>query len=339
MEFIASITLDVSYVHKIRRLWKMSGDIRNPLKNVLVSPLFTDPKTLSVFRELRENNEVEQIYFDSGAYSVQKGRISYEEMYWSLLSYYRDNDWADWYVLPDYVPLSSDSPEDVWYKVQTTANMSNLFYSEMPEHLRLRALPVIQGHSIEQVEYCLENYLMMEGLQRVGFGSFPTNGKNSSVNTLSPDALSSLSHLSKILDARNISLHAFGVGTPPVIYLLHEAGVRSFDSVGWMKTAGFGKIYMPFVRAYNITYRDRTARGLTKQSFLEIKKLTKHDCFFCQSFEKLAQSRDYRFMHNLIVVMDTIDQLSGPRSIDVEKILDIYSPHYAKMNTETLHDA
>ena len=37
MEFIASITLDVSYVHKIRRLWKMSGDLRNPLKNVLAA--------------------------------------------------------------------------------------------------------------------------------------------------------------------------------------------------------------------------------------------------------------------------------------------------------------
>lgn len=334
MEFIASITLDVSYVHKIRRLWKMSGDPRNPLKNVLVSPLFTHPKTLTTFRELRENNEVEQIYFDSGAYSVQKGRITYEEMYWSLLNYYRENDWADWYVLPDYVPLSSDSPEDVWYKVQTTANMSNLFYSEMPEVLRLRALPVVQGHSIDQVEFCLESFLQMEGIKRIGFGSFPTNGKNSSVNTMSPNALAFLSHLTKILDSRDIGLHAFGVGTPPVIYLLHQAGVKSFDSVGWMKTAGFGKIYMPFVRAYNITYRDRTARGLTKQTFLDLKELTNHDCFFCQSFDTLAQSRDYRFMHNLTVVMDTIDQLNDLDSLDVGKILDIYSPYYAKMNIE-----
>ncbi|MBP7045033.1 MAG: hypothetical protein KBE23_19935 [Chloroflexi bacterium] len=332
MEFIASITLDVSYVHKIRRLWKMSGDPRNPLKNVLVSPLFTHPKTLAKFRELRENNEVEQIYFDSGAYSVQKGRSSYEEMYWSLLNYYRENDWADWYVLPDYVPLSSDTPEDVWYKVQTTANMGSLFFAEMPEHLRLRALPVVQGHSIDQIEFCLESFLKMEGIQRIGFGSFPTNGKDSSVNTLSPSALTFLSHLTKILDSKGIGLHAFGVGTPPVIFLLHQAGVKSFDSVGWMKTAGFGKIFMPFVRAYNITYRDRTARGLTKETFLELKRMTNHDCFFCQSFDTLAQSRDFRFMHNLIVVMDTIDQLGNLQSVDVGKILDIYSPYYAKMN-------
>jgi queuine/archaeosine tRNA-ribosyltransferase len=331
MEFIASITLDVGYVRKIRRLWKMSGDTRNPLKNVLVSPLFTPQKTLDVFRELRENNEVEQIYFDSGAYSVQKGRISYEEMYWSLLNYYRENDWADWYVLPDYVPLSSDSPEDVWYKVQTTANMSSLFYAEMPERLKLRALPVVQGHSVDQIEYCLESYLKMDGIQRIGFGSFPTNGKNSNVNTLSPSALAFLSHLTNILSAKDIGLHAFGVGTPPVIFLLHEAGVRSFDSVGWMKTAGFGKIYMPFVRAYNITYRDQNARGLTEQAFLELKKITNHDCIFCQSFDTLAQSRDYRFMHNLTAVMDTIDQLKNTPLIDIEKIMELYSPYYAKM--------
>lgn len=334
MDFIASISLDVSYVHKIRRLWKMGADPRNPLKNVLVSPLFTHPKTLAAFKELRKSGEVEQIYFDSGAYSVQKGRTSYEEMYWSLLNYYRENDWADWYVLPDYVPLSSDSPEDVWYKVQTTATMSSLFYSEMPEHLRLRALPVVQGHSIDQIEFCLESYLKMDGIQRIGFGSFPTNGKNSSVNTLSSDALTILSHLSKILNSRDISLHAFGVGTPPVIFLLHQAGVKSFDSVGWMKTAGFGKIYMPFVRAYNITYRDTTARGLTKHTFHELKKTTKHDCFFCQSFEILMQSRDYRFMHNLTVIMDTIDQLTGPCYVDIEKILDMYSPYYAKISEE-----
>jgi hypothetical protein len=334
MEFIASITLDVSYVRKIRRLWKLSGDPRNPLKNVLVSPLFTPVKTLEAFRELREKNEVEQIYFDSGAYSVQKGRLSYEEMYWSLLNYYRQNDWADWYVLPDYVPLSSDSPEDVWHKVQTTANMSSLFYAEMPEHLRLRALPVVQGHSIDQVEFCLESYLELEGIQRIGFGSFPTNGKNSSVNTLSADALAFLSHLSAILRARDIGLHAFGVGTPPVIFLLHGAGVNSFDSVGWMKTAGFGKIYMPFVRAYNITYRDQTARGLTESSFIELKKLTNHDCFFCQSFDNLTKSRDYRFMHNLTVVMDTVEQLNDAPVDNIKKLLELYSPYYAKLNAE-----
>jgi hypothetical protein len=334
MEFIASITLDSGYIHKIKRLWQMSGDPRNPLKNVLVSPLFTPPKTLATFKELREKNEVEQLYFDSGAYSVQKGRISYEEMYWSLLNYYRENDWADWYVLPDYVPLSSDSPEEVQYKVQTTADMSRLFYKEMPEHLRLRALPVIQGHTFKQIEFCLESFLQLEGIQRIGFGSFPTNGKNSSVNTLSTNALNFLSHIVDILDTRNIGLHAFGVGTPPVIFLLHQAGVKSFDSVGWMKTAGFGKIYMPFVRAYNITYRDRTARGLTKQQFFELKKLTNHECFFCKCFDTLADSRDYRFMHNLTVVMDTIDQLKTISLADVGKVMELYSPHYAKMYTE-----
>ncbi len=330
MEFVASLTLDTGYIRKIKRLWQESGDTRNPLQNVLVSPLFTPPKLLELLRKMRESGEIEQIYFDSGAYVVQKGHISYEEMYWQLLHFYKEHKWADWYVLPDYVPLSSDDMDEVWQKVRVTADMSNLFYSEIPADLREKALPVIQGHTIEQAEYCLQTYLNM-GVKRVGFGSFGTNGKENSVNILSPGSLQLLTYLTDILTEKNISLHTFGVGTPPVIFLLSRANVTSFDSVGWMKTAGFGKIYMPFVRAYNITYRDKTARGLTQRRFHELKELTKHECFFCQSFETLAQSRDHRFMHNLIVVLDTIDMLQQTNTFDIKELLDAYSPYYAKL--------
>lgn len=330
MEFVASLTLDAGYIQKIKRLWQESGDTRNPLQSVLVSPLFSPPTLLKLLRNMRENGEIEQIYFDSGAYVVQKGHISYEEMYWQLLHFYKEHKWADWYVLPDYVPLSSDDTNETWRKVRVTADMSNLFYSEISSDLREKALPVIQGRTIEQAEYCLQSYLDME-VKRVGFGSFGTNGKENSVNILSPNSLQLLTYLTNFLNEKNISLHTFGVGTPPVIFLLSQANITSFDSVGWMKTAGFGKIYMPFVRAYNITYRDMTARGLTQHKFHELKAITKHDCYFCQSFETLTQSRDYRFMHNLTVVLDTIDLLQQTNTSDIKYLLDVYSPYYANL--------
>jgi queuine/archaeosine tRNA-ribosyltransferase len=246
-----------------------------------------------------------------------------------LLRFYRENDWADWYVLPDHVPLSSDDPEEVWHKVRTTAEMSTLFFQEMPIDLRHKALPVVQGHSFEQIEYCLEKHLAL-GIKKIGFGSFGTNGKASSVNSVTPEAISVLAHLGGILDEHQVHLHAFGVGTPPVIYLLYRLGVNSFDSAGWMKTAGYGKIYMPFVRAYNVTYRDPKARGMTEEDFLELKELTGHSCRFCDSFDGLVQERYARIMHNLAVVLDTVQSL-GEEPLYVPDVLASHSPFYARL--------
>lgn len=329
MQFIASITRDVSEIRKLQALWAESGDTRNPLLRVLVTPLFTPPSTLRFIREMKETQVVNEIWFDSGGYFVQMGRIAYDEMYFRLLDFYRANTWADWYVLPDYAPTSSDSPDEVWYKVRRTADGGELFWNEMPDSLKSRALLVMQGYTSEQVEYCLAKYLTI-GVKRLGFGSFTTNGKASSVNSVTPTALNLLGHLCKILEQSDVHLHAFGVGTPPVIYLLEKIGLASFDSVGWMKTAGYGKIYMPFVRAYNITYRDPTARGLKYEEFLELKALTGHSCPYCQSFEVLQRDRFARIMHNLIVVLDTV-QTVGQNHDLVNDLLKRYSPFYANL--------
>jgi len=332
MKFIASITEGRYRIKEIKRLWDESGDPRNPFASVLITPLFAPPSTLELVREMRESGIVDEVYFDSGGYYVQTGKITYEEMYWKLLKFYRANQWADHYVLPDSVPLSSDNIDEVWYKVHKTADMSTLFFQEMPASLQARALPVVQGHTVEQIEYCIERYINL-GVKNIGFGSFDTSGKSGSANALSGSSLSFLAHLVKLLLTYGTKLHAFGVGTPPVIYLLHKLGVYSFDSIGWMKTAGYGKIYMPFVRAYNITYRDPQARGLTEREFYKLQELTGHICSFCQSFDKLANHRPTRVMHNLAVILDTIDLLKE-NELDVPNILTNYSPFYAKLTAQ-----
>lgn len=329
LQFVASITRGVSEIRQILTRWKESNDQRNPLHRVLITPLFTPPTTLRLIRELKETGTVSEIWFDSGGYYVQMGRITYDDMYFRLLDFYRANTWADWYVLPDFVPKSSDSPDDVWHKVRRTADSGSLFWKEMPDLLKSKALPVIQGQTVDQVEYCLTKYSKIDA-KRLGFGSFGTNGKDSSVNSVTPTALKLLVHLIKVLEQSGAHLHAFGVGTPPVIYLLNKIGIASFDSVGWMKTAGYGKIYMPFVRAYNITYKDLTARGLEYEEFLKLKALTGHSCHYCQSFEMLQRDRFSRIMHNLTVVLDTV-QNAGQDDTLTDGLLRQYSPFYAHL--------
>jgi len=332
MQFVASITREPAKIRKLLRLWAEGGDKRNPFASVLITPLFTHSRSLTMIRDMKESGLIEQVFFDSGGYFVQTGRIDYYEMYWQLLQFYRANEWGDWYILPDYVPSSSDDQDTVWFKVRETAQLSCQFYDEMPSPLRERAVPVVHGHLQEQVEFCLEMYTRLD-IQRIGFGSFGTGGKGNSVNTLTPQAFSLLSMLGDLLMQQGIHVHAFGVGTPPVIYLLNKVGVHSFDSVGWMKTAGFGKVYMPLVRAYNITYNDPIARGLTEEQFDAIKDMTNHSCYFCRSFERLVMERDLRMMHNLTVVLDTLEALDTGKAFP---LLQAFSPQYARLARELI---
>jgi queuine/archaeosine tRNA-ribosyltransferase len=300
---------------------------------VLITAIFTSPSTLNLIRELREEGIVEQVFFDSGGFFVQMGRISYEDMYWQLLQFYRANDWGDWYTLPDYVPLSSDDEETCWYKTRRTADGSRLFYQEMPDDCKGKSLAVVQGRTTEQVDYCLESHLSL-GIGRLGFGSFGTNGKQSNSNIVTAEALSLLKYVTGIASDDGIELHAFGVGTPPVIYLLNESGVASFDSIGWMKTAGFGKVYLPFMRAYNITYRDKSARGMTQDVFEELKIRSGHECAFCANFDDLAAKRNYRILHNLAAIQDTVDLIhTQPTSKKLLQMMADYSPTYSRLRS------
>lgn len=333
MQFVASLTRDAAEIKRYIRLWRESGDSRNPFKNVLITAIFTPTSTLRLIHQLKDEGVVENVFFDSGGFFVQMDRVTYEDMYWQLLQFYRENDWGDWYTLPDYVPLSSDDDDTRWYKTRRTADGSRLFYMEMPDNLKSKALAVIQGRSTTQVDYCLKTYLD-EGIARFGFGSFGTNGKQSNANIVTEESYTLLKYVADVAKMDGITVHAFGVGTPPVIYLLNQIGIGSFDSIGWMKTAGFGKVYLPFMRAYNITYRDKSARGMPQQVFEDLKTRSGHQCAFCSDFGTLASNRNYRVLHNLAVIQDTIDLMQRqPVNEDLLEMMAEYSPTYSRLRS------
>jgi hypothetical protein len=55
--------------------------------------------------------------FDSGAFFVQQGKVGYDELFPRLLAFYARNDWANAYVLLDYVPTSRNSPTILYQAV------------------------------------------------------------------------------------------------------------------------------------------------------------------------------------------------------------------------------
>jgi hypothetical protein len=339
LRLVTSLTVDASLLRKLLRLWDEGGDCRNPFAAVLVTPLFAAPSTLKLIREELKERRGATVYFDSGGYYVQQGKTAFDELYCALRDYYRnpDNQWADWYVLPDHVPTSTDSPVVVEEKVNDTITAARMFYAEMPSSVQHRSMPVIQGHTFEQLNRCIEAYREL-GLEYIGFGSFGTSGANDNINVADSRSATTVTHISRELGNDGVRLHTFGVSTPPVIYAFRRLGIYSFDSLAWQRSAGYGKVYMPFTRAYNVSHRSTRNTALSQVEFELIKGRTGHYCPFCENFRDLSESRLHRSLHNLVAVMETADMNRQQDAQAIASLISWTSQRYYKLFEEIYLD-
>jgi len=331
MKFVASLTMNASDLRQAIQLWDASGDPRDPFAHALVSPLFIQPSTLRIVREELKERRGSQVYFDSGGYYVQQGRLAYEELYGLLMDYYRQNRWADWYVLPDWVPTSQDDSQTVEHKVRATITVSRLFYDELPDELKGRVLPVVQAHTKAQVIACMEAYSQF-AVGPIGFGSFGTSGSTNGVNTVTGQSVEMLRTLIDLTKRDGFDIHLFGVSTPPILYLFQQLEVASFDSMAWMKAAGYGNVFLPLVRGYMATYRVAERTHTYRDQFERLKAMTGHRCPFCEDFSVLTSNRMHRIMHNLASVLDTLDILQeGHLSHEqIIRVIALGSPTYLR---------
>src|SRR5260370_22451393 len=207
LDFFASITAAPSDFRKIEISLAKASPYSDPLARVLTTPLFLNKEATNLVRRFQVERGSE-ICFDSAGYYVQVGKIGYHELYMKLLKCYRANRWADRYVLPDYVPLSSDTDEQVAEKVRETVYYSSLFYAEMPDELKVKAMPVVHGRTKAQVEYCLEHYLQL-GVQCVRFASFGTFGKNNETNVTTQSAAENPPLVVKVSNKNGLRVQLF----------------------------------------------------------------------------------------------------------------------------------
>ncbi len=311
LNFFASITAAPSDFRKIESSLAKASPYSDPLAHVLTTPLFLNKEAIHLVRcfQVERGSEV---CFDSAGYYVQVGKIGYHELYMKLLHCYRANRWADRYVLPDYVPLSSDTFEQVEEKVRETVYYSCLFFEEMPDELKPKAMPVVHGRTRAQVEYCLEHYLKL-GVEWVGFGSFGTFGKNNETNVATLSAVENARLVVKIAAHHGLKVHLFGLGAPALAGMLHSIGASSFDSASWFKAAGFGQVHLPLMRSYNITYNNSLSeiqKGITWDDFIRLKQVTEHDCIYCEDYQTLASHKMHRVIHNLLVINESVNMLN-----------------------------
>jgi hypothetical protein len=332
MDFVVSMTHRAPELKEIYRLWQEYGDERDPFERTIFTPLFARSNVLAFMHDNFKNRG--GVIFDSGGYYVQQGVITYEDLYQKLMSFYESNQWASWYVLPDYVPTSSSTSEEVEKRVRATVSISKLFFSEMPEQLRDQALPVVQGHTYEQIHFCVENYAQL-GVKYVGFGSFGTSGSNNSINTVTRQSVQMIEFLKQQTDKYNLKLHLFGIGSPSILPLFYDLGITSFDSSCWSRTAGYGNIYLPFRGRRNISKRMAREIGgaaYKRFEFAALRDETEHECPFCQNIEVLEENRIYQMMHNLCVMLDTVDALNAGENL-VPELVGLQATKYRNLRT------
>lgn len=308
-KFFTGLTGDPNQVRKIVKMWFETGDKRDPFSHVIITPIFAKPNMIEITLNLKKEKGA-TVIFDSGGYQVQTGRITYEELFDRLVLLYKKHSWADWYVLPDHVPRSDDNDEEVEFKVRETLDFGRLFLRMMPRDFSKRVIGVVHGRTEEQIHRCVETYANL-GLKYIGFGSFGTSGPNGTVNLVSRRSLELLSKVQKFASEHDMRLHIFGIGSPNQIVRIRKAGIifDSFDSSGWWKAGGFGKIFFPMGSQLHVTQMKNYKS--TPQEIEKEKIRTHHKCPFCDDVSQLRKSRIARIMHNLACMLDTMEVIGN----------------------------
>ena len=337
LQFVASMTVSASDFKNIRSYLQLAQSTLNPLSKILITPLFISDGSLGIVKALAQEGKSE-VLFDSGGYYVQMGKISFERLYLPLLDVYSKNMWASLYTLPDHVPVSKDSEEVVRYKVENTITYSNLFYHEMPDELRSKAMPVVQGRTQSQIDRCLNSFIKM-GVRWIGFGSFGTSGANNEVNVATFQSINLARYVIEVAHQHNIKVHIFGVGAPALVAMLSGIGADSFDSAGWLKAAGYGMISLPLMRYWNITYQNQSSdfqKGIPVEEFYKLRQITKHQCALCSDIYKLQKIKMYRAVHNLISTSESVRIINERDSEYIQFVYANGSPKYREEFTKWL---
>lgn len=322
ISFVASVTqVSAAPFNRLINLLEEYELVGEAFERIMFCPLTAGESTRQILQELVDKYNI-SVALDSGGYESQvSDEYTLREIYRFDRDYYHENDWAAEYVLPDQVPLAEDDEEAVRRKVYDTISLSRSLHAELPTNRQRRAVPVVQGHTREQIVDCLDAYHELDHIQKIGFGSFSTGGVNGGVNYLTEENIEFLQFIVDEAHRHGLDVHAFGIGGPTSIPILHYCGVDTFDSTGWMRSGGYGNAFFPFKSRYNVTHlRERSGPALFKEELREVRQATGHNCPFCDSFDDIHDKREYRILHNLLVTRETCEMV---QKLSLEEILEV----------------
>ena len=311
--YVAALDCRKRVIEVTRRLAEYRELISvNPVANLIISPLFMNENLLKFYGGWRCGSvdlgiRLHSVMLDSGGFQVQTGKISFSALCVRLMRIWQVVDWADYYVLPDHVPKSSDADFEVERKIDDTLRAGERFLKLLPKGKQ--AIGVVHGRNLLQVLRCVRLWRSL-GLSYLAFGSFGTSGPNGGINLVSKRSLSLLKAVSDETSSFGMRLHVFGISYPKVLRTLLDYGIKvsSLDSSGWWKAAAFNQVIFDETKPMRFVFYStgRTKKYVLKVEDIEAEKLrTGHECPFCRDPMSLSDMVN-RALHNLIVTLDFI---------------------------------
>jgi hypothetical protein len=316
VDFYPSLTINRCHFDRLCELWyKQFPGAGFPFRHAIVSPLVARNGILQRLHHYREHCK---IIFDSGGFHVQQGRLPLRSASFRLKLAYEQHTWAHRFTLPDAPITSLDSREAVGRKLSSTRNQYIQFPKRLPDSFRRRFLPVVHGTTLVELRRSAIAARLV-GSDSLGFGGFSTSGPNSGVNSFTNQTLPLLLEFAALCKEWGLDSHVFGIGGPASIAVLHYIPVSTFDSAGWIRTAAYGNVYLPYMGALNITGASSSRRYVTRKQFRRLLNETRHQCAFCDDLKLLTDSWKHRALHNYCTATDAVREL---RDMPAEETLE-----------------
>jgi hypothetical protein len=326
MEFYPSLTINRCHLERLCEIWsaKQTGNVF-PFPCAIVSPLFARN---GILERLYTQREQCKVIFDSGGFHIQQGRLDLPSASRRLQTAYNENGWADRFALPDAPITSLDSRCVIRQKLASTRQQYGMFPVGLSSAFRPKLLPVVHATTAQEVRRNA-GAARNVGSKSLGFGGFATSGPNSGVNSFTPQSLRLLIQFAALCEEWKLDSHVFGIGGPAGIVVLHHIPVTTFDSAGWIRTAAYGNVYLPFLGAVNITGGAVSRRSVTRREFRRLCRACGHVCAFCADAALLMRSWPHRALHNYCTIADTARELDKIPPEHALERLRAFNPRFA----------
>jgi hypothetical protein len=326
VEFYASLTINRCHFDRLCDIWaKLHPKSGFPFAHAIVSPLFARHGILARLYQQHKNCKV---ILDSGGFHIQQGRMTLQAASRELRGVYLENQWAHRFTLPDAPIISVDSRKVISQKLASTRSQYREFPDGLPSALRRKFLPVVHGTTSKEV-YRSAWEARIVGSKCLGFGGFSTSGPNAGVNSFTSASLRLFLEFTALCEKWKLDSHAFGIGGPASIAVLHYTSVKTFDSAGWLRTAAYGNVYLPYIGAVNITGAAPSRRFVSRPELRRLLNATGHACVFCENESLLTHSWLHRALHNYCTLTDAIRELDSTSAEETLEKLRLFNKRFA----------
>ena len=279
---------------------------RQALISLITVPYNARQCVMAHLQKFREEGFLEGMMFDSGGFQMfRREGYTIDRLERDNLILYKEQDWADSYVLPDF-PTPPDDPLHLMEeKAKRTMEASMRFFSKLPPHIQAKAMPVFHVRTEDHLDEQIKAY--SECLDASGQACYAIPGIRKKLNRKNMELMYALAQ-----KRPDLTIHSLGVASLTAAYCMYRLGIHTYDAVSPTLSASLGLLHFGTeLVSYTVRRDNRTEeetrkhhgkhRNITEVELEQLRESTGHTCPFCDDAEELKQNYDYRHLHNRIV--------------------------------------